>query len=221
MIVNPNEKVGKVAGLIVLLIGFVFSLIAFGFNMHDVKIRENWILNKGIVFDIDEYDEKITVTYEYNGVEYKVVPSFYSSEFDLADEIDIYMNPDNLEDIYLTDTSELFIAFYIVGGVFVLIGIALVILSKHTDKTLAYILENGTRRTLKVVEFKKTYITKGYQVYYVIKVLYHEKEYKSQPFRVTKDFDFNNLGIIDMYILENGKYYIDLKTYREGEILEF
>ena len=59
MIVNPNEKVGKVAGLIVLLIGFLFSLIAFGFNMHDVKIRENWILNKGIVFDIDEYDERL------------------------------------------------------------------------------------------------------------------------------------------------------------------
>ena len=221
MKIESCVKSSKICAYIFALIGFVFSIIALALNIYDANVRNSWIEEHGIITVIDDSKENIFVTYEYNGVEYVTKSSFYSSEFNLGDEVVIFINPDNLSKIYLSDADILFIIFHIVGGLLALIGIGFFVYSGKRKIFIDDCLNNGSKKTLKVIEFKKSYVYKNRQAYYFLKVLYNDKEYKSELFRINKDFDLTNLGIVDLYILENGKYYIDLKSYRKKEILDF
>lgn len=221
MKIETSVKTTKVVAYILAVMGFVFNVVALALNIRDTNIRNNWIEDVGVITEINGYDEKILVSYEYEDSNYRVSPSFYSSEFNLGDELVIFINPNSPNTIYLAKTEVLFFVFFIVGGSLAVVAIGLFAYSGKRQIVITDCFNKGIKKTLKVNEIKKSYVYNNHQAYYFLTVTYNEKEYKSELFKINKDFDLTNLGIVDIYILENGKYYIDLKTYRKKKLSIF
>ena len=221
MKIESSVKTSKIAGIILVLFGFIFNVVTIFLTIQFGYVKNNWIEYTGVISEVNDTEEHIVVSYEYEGIEYSVIPSYYSSEMELYDEIIIYINPDNLNEIALSEVENLYSSFFIIAGIIDIIGIYLLFYSYKRKILIDECLNKGTKITLQVIEVKRSYYRNNNQRYYYLKVLYNDKEYKSELFRIKKDFDKNNLGIIDMYILDDGRYYIDLNSYRKKEILEF
>ena len=221
MKIESSVKNSKIAGIILILFSFIFCVVTLLLTIQFGNVKNNWIEYTGVIVEVNEDEEHIVVSYLYEDVEYNVIPLYYSSKFELHDELIIYINPDNLNEIKLAELENLYLSFFIVAGVFDVIGSYLLLYSYKRKIFINECLDKGIKKTLYVTEIKRTYIRNNSQRYYYLKVLYNDKEYKSELFKINKDFDKNNLGIVDMYLLENGKYYIDLHSYRKKEILEF
>ena len=221
MKIESSVKNSKIAGIILILFSFIFNVVTLFLTIQFGYIKNNWIEYSGVISEVNETEEHIIVSYLYEGVDYNVIPLYYSSKMELNDELIIYINPDDLSEIKLAELENLYITFFIVAGIIDIIGICLLLYSFKRKIFINECLDKGIKKTLYVTEIKRTYIRNNSQRYYYLKVLYNDKEYKSELFRIKKDFDKNNLGIVDMYLLENGRYYIDLSSYRKKEILEF
>ena len=210
----------KLASKIFLIIGIVFLVIAICFNIYDIKVKSNWDLEKATITNINHYEETIKISYSYNNEYFEVVTSFYSSIFDEGDEVVIYVNPTNPSECYMLETFTIAIVFYCVGGPFTIIGFALFIVGKKRDKVINDCLNYGYKKTLEVKEIKRSYTYNKGKTYFYLVVETEGKELKSDLFTIECSKS-NERYLVDVYFLENGKYYIKLDSCRVKEIIEY
>ena len=170
--------------------------------------------------EINHFDEMIKIIYNYNGINYAEEASFYSSNYNIGDIVKISLNPSNPRYFYIHDMIILIIVFSIIGVLFLLISLILYFISKYKNSLVSKCLEYGYKKTLDVIEIKQSYSNNNRNKYYYLVVLYENKKYKSDLFTINKNFNLKEFGVVDVYFLEDGKYYIKLDSYRKKEIQE-
>ena len=215
MKLNSSIKNKTIATIILVVMGLGFLVAAIFLHINDYNIKNNWIEETATIIEINHFKENIKISYSYNGVQYTDVPSFYSSELSIGDILMISINPNNPHETYLHNMNLIFILFYVFGGIFLVVSVVILFLSYREKKNKKHCLENGKKRVIDVVELRKTNYYYNKKTYYCIIVSNNGMEYKSELFLLPKDFSFINDAVVDIYFCEDGKYYIDITTYRE------
>ena len=211
-----NSNKTKIAiNIILFAFGLVFIALAVCLHLQDSIVKNSWIEYDAIITRIDHNDEETHIKYEYNGKEYKEVVSYYSSFLDEGDILKISIDPNDYSNVYVHNINFIFIMFYIFGTGFLIAGIIVVFNYFKNKKNKQLCVENGIRKVLDVFEFKKTNFHYNRHPYYIIIVKYNDIEYKSEMFLLPKEVSFINEAVVDSYFCEDGKYYIDITTYRE------
>ena len=82
-------------------------------------------------------------------------------------------------------------------------------------------MENGSKKVLKVLEFSKTHFYYNYQPFYIVKVEYKNIIYKSEKFLLPNSLNINMNAVVDIYIIDEKNYYIDIISIRENNEIDF
>ena len=193
----------------ILLICFVMFIY-----IHNYRIN-NWKHVEGEISSIDEIKEITEVKYNVDGkYQYKDI-GFYSTSYKVGDEIDIYLFEDK---IYAEEFIIGMIVSSSLGICFGSIGIGIYIFLKKQEKNQQLCLREGIKRKAGVFKFYKTKVKNGFRVFYKMIIVYDNKKYKSHSFYLPKKFIEFDDGIVDIYLHNSGKYYIDIDSYRENVI---
>ena len=221
MIIKNVGNSSKLASRILFIIGTVFLVIAVCFNIYDSKVKSAWDISNATITNINHTNETIKISYSYNGEVYSETSSFYSSFYQKGDELKIYINPNNPNEYYVSDTIYVAVIFYCIAGLFSLISIVLFVISNNHEKVINDCLNYGYKKTLEVQEIKRSHVYNKGKSYFYLVVKYQGKNYNSDLFTISRSSKSNNKYLVDAYFLENGKYYIKLDSYRENELVDF
>lgn len=217
---RSSIKSKLVASIVLFIIGFVFSAVAVGLNINDKIKKDSWDEVEAVIIHVNHNTEFAELSYSYNGDVLFVGSNSYSSTYEVGDIMIIYVNPNNPNDFYEASTSSVFIVFYCVGAVMLLIGIGLYASHVKTQKKIKRCMEEGSIKTVDVFELYMTHFYCNHQPYYVLKARYNGKEYKSHMFLLPKSFTLNTKTVVNLYIIDDENYYIDLSSVREIDNLE-
>ena len=184
MNIKSTVNSSKLSSKVLLIIGMIFLVIGVCISIYDSKVKSKWEESIAIITNINHFDEMIKISYNYKGVEYNSVPSYYSSFYGLGDELIIYINPINPDDYYIADTLNIGLIFGGVGGVFLVVFLILLAFNKNRDKVISDCLNYGYKKTLEVKEVKRSHTYKNGIVYYYLMVMIEGKSYKSDLFTI-------------------------------------
>jgi len=216
---SPNKAL-SILGIVFAILGAGFLIAAIFLTNYHIACINNWDECEATIIYINHNEENIKISYNYKSKIYQKTIGFYSSDLENYDKLMISVNPDNAMDIYLHD-NNVFIVFYIIGGVFVIIGISLFCSYKYNEKNKNKCLEYGLKRICKNVGIVKCNTTVNNVKLYYFTVIYDGKKMKSESFYYDpRIHNFVN-PVINVYLLENGKYYIDINSIREDEFSNF
>ena len=196
------------SAFILLILGVVFT------NIHNDRVK-NWKEIEAKITYIDHEDEYIIVTYYNDGYSNSKQIFNYSSAYRVGDDFKLYEENDV---IYAGGFKIGFIVCYSLAAVFGLTGTISFIVFKKSDKNKEICLKNGIKRKAKVSKIYKTNYKNGIYCYRRMLIFYNDKKYKSIYFTVPKNFEEIKNAVVDIYILDSGKYYIDIDSYRENNI---
>lgn len=197
------------------VLGLTFTIAAIVMTINDNAKKEAWDKIEATMIVVDHHLEKVELNYVYKENIYFANSSVYSSFDEVGDRVFIYVNPNNPNEIYEEGLSTVFIVFYCVGLPFLLIGICSLILDIKFRKNKKICMESGFKKVVDVIEVVKTNYYVNNEACYIIKVKSNGIEYKSQRFLLPVAFNPNIKTVVDMYILDEKKYFIDLTSIRE------
>ncbi len=216
---QSNFKV--ISALIFGLIGLIFLLIALVFNIDGTCKKNHWIESEATITSIDHHNDFKEISYVYKGVTYTITSSSYSSLSDVGDIVKISINPNNPKDIYEHEMSTLYIVFYCVAFPFLIISAWFFISHIKLKKMKKLCLESAVKKVVDIVEIVQTNFHYNDQPYYQFKVKYSGNIYKSQLFLFPLSFNVLDKYVVNMYYIDDKKYYIDLDSVRKKEEFEF
>ena len=214
--VKKSNNIGCVV-LLVVSLGFLISAIV----LHCIHVNrlDSWLEQSAVICEIDETLEIVTYTYEYEDKTYNIESQFYSSSLKVDDKVIIYLNPNNVADIYVPMQMTVGVVFYIISITILLLVGLLSILYVRKRSWNTKCIEQGTKRLVNVDSFKTIY-GGTYSYTFMMVVNYKNKEYISEAFKLDKGVITNVKGTVNLYILDDKHYYIDLNSYQEAEIIK-
>lgn len=209
------------SSIILCIIGFIFVAIAIGLNINDYIKKDIWDECEATITFVDHFDEVVKISYTYKEETYICTSSSYSSFNDEGEILIIYVNPENPTEIYEAQISIIFIIFYCVGGFIFLIGIFSVISDIKSKNNSELCMNEGSRKVVDVLEVTKTNFYYNNEPYYLIKIIYRDKEYKSERFFLPETINLNAKLVVDLYYIDEKRYYIDFSSLREKDEFDF
>lgn len=214
MKIKQFKKSNNIGVIILYAISFIFLIGAFILHAIHTNRLADWKEQPAIISKIDETYEIVTYTFILDGKTYEVNSQIYSSSMRVEDPVVIYLNPNNFEDIYVPTQMTVGVIFYIVSGVFVLMGASLTILFIRRRKIHNKCISKGIKKNVAVDAFKTLY-TSGVNYTFQMVVKYNGKEYLSEAFQVEKGIISNVKGTVNLYLLDDKYYFIDLDSFSE------
>ena len=198
--VNKSNKIGCI-----ILLAISFGILIAGIVIHAIHINrlENWIEQPAVVSKIDEVSEEVTYKYIYEGITYESEASmFFNISINLEDPVVIYLNPKNVEEIYVPAQMTVGVFFYIIAGTFAILVSSLIVLYKKKTKWNRKCLAEGKKVVVEVNSVKTIYGT-SYNFTYLMVLTYNGKEYFSDAFRLDKGIVTKVKGTVNLYILND------------------
>lgn len=130
---TSSSKVFKIIGIVFTIIGILFILSFFFIAKTIEKKTENFVEIQSVICEIDKSGEEdhksFIVQYSVDGKKYEADTNFYSSTMSLGDELAVRYNPNNPNEIFLSDYDFMGYIFYGLGGLFALLGIIFLFVS--------------------------------------------------------------------------------------------
>ena len=211
------RKTNYIFSYVFIICGIALLICTLSFLfVHNNRIN-TWEHIDGIISSVDTNKERIEVKYLLNDKYVFNKINYYSSKLDVGDEIDLYLNQEKL---YAGEFEFVSLITIFLSLIFGSIGIISFIVLKKADKNREICLRDGSKKKVTVTKFIRTNYNNGINRSYRMIIFHNNKKYKSEYFNVPKKYkEFEN-GIVDIYLLENGKYYIDINSYRENKVDE-
>ena len=207
------KKVVSLVGIIFISVGIfalmMFKLVVFNFNTGIDNPKETM----GHITRID--DEDVYVLYTVDGVDYERKTNFYSSNMSVGDKIKIVYEKDNPKKFnlkvqeYLNDQGGIFkYIFYIVPGIFILIGLLMISISIINKMKIKKLLNSGLLIMAKIssVDYNSLVNINGKHPY-IIKAsfTYNNLVYESK----SEDIWFDVKYVLDTFGITEVPIYID------------
>ena len=200
-------------GIRVLLFGFatVFLGLFLGFYLDAANKKQNWIETEALIFKIEVYrngddaNHYVHVSYLIDGVSYNSQLGYYSSSFDVGDNIVIYVDPDNYSNVSYP-LKAVYFSFLGISSVFFLSALItyFVVLTQRNNQEKMLNSSNYIRVKFVKVEEKRNVSINGYHPF----VLVYQGELKGETkiFK-SKHFWDNPEDCIDEFSDELRVYY--------------
>lgn len=207
------KKVVSLVGIIFISVGIftlmMFKLFIFNFNTGIDNPKETM----GHITRID--DEDVYVLYTVDGVDYERKTNFYSSNMSVGDKIKIVYEQDNPKKFnlkvqeYLNEQGGIFkYIFYIVPGIFILIGLLMISISIINKMKIKKLLNSGLLIMAKIssVDYNSLVNINGKHPY-IIKAsfTYNNLVYESK----SEDIWFDVKYVLDTFGITEVPIYID------------
>ncbi len=219
------KKVEIIIGTVFIFMGAMFSVIGYVVSNTMNRTIPNQVETEGIISNITEYDEDSDayVTFvDETGKVYNVKSNFYSSTMRRGDKIKVYYNSKNPLD-FRVDSGDMFKLFrYIflgIGGIFVLLGLMLIVKHIKNKKHEQEIINSGIMVYGKItsVDRNNLYNVNGRFPYrIVVNFVYNNLTYEVRSDNMWNDPRF----VLDSYGITELPVYIDTKNPKKS-IVDF
>lgn len=214
-----RSKSSKLFGnILILVFGIIFIVVSLVFIFQYYHAKENFDETEATIIDVNHQNEKIKITYTYDGNNYIDTLNSYWSTANVNDKLIVYINPDNPYS-FVDEKSYLGFTIILIFGLSFLIGGTIWLLNIiKFERNIKMCLSEGMRKKLKVISLNSSKVYFNKRPMYYILVQYQNKNYKSELFLLPKQISSMNDAIVDFYFIDDKHYYIDIESYRSKEV---
>lgn len=154
--IMKNVKPMKILISVFLILGIVFTGLLSVFIAVNAHIKKEYTAVEATIVRFEGHKDRAStfVTYSVDGQAYENSINSYSSTWSVGDEITVYYNPQNPNQIKTTMPIILFIMFGFIGILFIIVGIVFSFVEKNSKKKKAFLLESGSTLTATVIRFE-------------------------------------------------------------------
>ena len=122
------RKVFNISGIGFCVLAIIMLGIAFSLSSNNNEFYDSAQTTNGIVVFTRQSPSRTVIEYEVDGKTYNEGLSIYNSSVNSGDEVTVYYSKDNPKEIKVKELSDIFsLVFYIIGGIFLFVGIVTVI----------------------------------------------------------------------------------------------
>lgn len=221
-----NTKLSIIVGIIVSIIGMVFLLTSINLMISENKFKKENIKISATVTDSNSNNKFTAVSFFIDTKEYNTIVPKYYAEIKTGDEIEIYYNKEDPNQILLEDYSKGAGIYFFISIILLAVGLSIIIYKLNNSINKDTIIKTGKliEAQLDDIVYNTKVTINGKHPYYVIcywknKINGKTYKFKSENLWYNPNEQFKKSGIdkIPVYIIPSNpnQYYVDIKKINE------